>query len=79
MDKKIMTLIDDNNISHEYEIVSTFFMTETNKHYIIYKDDKGIYAAIFNPNDDSVFEDIKSDEEWSYIEDVIKEIKKNEE
>jgi hypothetical protein len=38
-------------------------------------DDKlNIYAAIFDPEDETVFEEVTSDYEWDEIEKILKEL-----
>ena len=60
-------------------IICSFFNVNNKNHYLVYTDDSydknnklNIYAAIFDPNDDSVFEEVKSDEEWKYIDNFLK-------
>ena len=78
-DKKIMTIIDNDNNKHEYEILCTYYLLKTNKNYIIYNDnydseDINIYASIFYPDDDTKLDEITTDEEWAEVENRVKEI-----
>lgn len=62
-----------------------FLWTKTNKNYIIYTDntidennDLNIYASIYDPNDSTKLDEIKTDEEWSEIEKRIQILLNNE-
>lgn len=72
---KKMKIIDNSGKVMEYVIILAFLWTKTNKNYIIYTDntidennDLNIYASIYDPNDSTKLDEIKTDEEWSEIE-----------
>ena len=79
MDNEYIKLIDDNNNEIEYRIITTIIYK--NKNYIVYTDDTyennelNVYASIFDPNDDTVFENVETDEEWNVIEEVLDSMK----
>ena len=72
-----LKLRNENGVISEYEIMLVF--KHDNKNYIVYTDDSSkepmdIYANIIDPNDLSVFEEIKTDEEWDLIDNMLKEL-----
>lgn len=78
-EKKYMEIIDDNDNVIKYEILLNFLLADTGKHYIVYTDntynadgDLNVYAAIYNPLDDTKLEKIKTNQEWQIINDHIK-------
>ncbi len=78
---KYLELIDENNNVIKYEIIMSFKLEETNKYYVVYTDNSinkdnsiNIYAAIYDPFDDSKFEKITTDKEWQIIEAQVKEL-----
>jgi len=73
----ILKLKNEKGEITEYEILLVF--KHDNKNYMVYTDDSSkevmdIYANIFDPNDLSVFEEIKTDEEWDLIDSMLKEL-----
>ena len=58
-----------------------FKLEETNKYYVVYTDNTpnenntiNIYAANYDPFDDSKFEKIATEKEWQIIESQVKEL-----
>ena len=76
----ILKLKDENGNILEYEVLLVFKWYKTNKNYIVYtdkynlNDEINVYANIFDPNDDSVFESIDTEEEWNEIDNQLKNI-----
>ena len=75
MENDTLKLTDvDGNIL-EYRILSTFIYND--KNYIVYTDDvlengkKNAYASIFDPDDDTVWEELQTDEEWEIVSQII--------
>ena len=73
--KKIMKITDNLGNIIEYEILASFISTITKKNYVIYTDNTltstnnlNVYAAIYDPDDDTKLEEIKTKEEWQEIE-----------
>lgn len=85
MEDDILKLEDENGNIKEYRILLVFKWFKNNKFYIVYTDNNNlneecdVYANIFDPNDLSVFEDIKTDEEWEMIDSKLKELSDNNE
>lgn len=78
-EKKYLELIDENDKVIKYEIIMAFKLEETNKYYVIYTDNLendviNIYAANYDPFDDSKFEKIVTEKEWQIIETQIREL-----
>lgn len=73
MEKLYFNIVDENDVKHKCEILSAYKLLKTGKHYMIYTDntyDNGklnVYAAIYDPNDETVFEDIKTQEELDEV------------
>lgn len=83
-EKKYMQVINDNNQVMEYEILLSFFLSKTNRQYIVYTDNTynenhelNVYAAIYNSKSKSKLEKIVSQEEWAIIDSQIKKLCKN--
>jgi uncharacterized protein YrzB (UPF0473 family) len=82
MNKNKITLVDENGIEEEYEILFTFSSNETNKDYIVYtshaKDADGleqVMASIYDPTGkDKHLYPIESDKEWQIIENILDSI-----
>ena len=80
MEKKLyFSIFDENGKEIKCRIIKTFILTKTKKHYMIYTDntvdDNGVlncYPAIYDPNDESVFEEVRSDLEWEEIKKVMR-------
>lgn len=76
------TVVGENGEETECEILFTYHDDDTNKDYIVYKDNTRddennirVFASIFNPNEKNpVLYPIETDEEWSMIERALKSI-----
>lgn len=84
-EKKVMSIVLEDGSIDEVEVLLSFEFTDTKKEYIIYTknetDDNGnvtIYVASLIRKDDSdpVLGGIETDEEWSRIKNVLKELSK---
>ena len=76
-----MEIIDENDNSIKYEILLSFMLSDTGKHYIIYTDNTynennelNVYASIYNPLDDTKLEKIESEQEWRIINNQIRRL-----
>ena len=88
MKKNTFTMLDENGVEVEYDVLFTFESDETKKNYIVYtdnsKDELGnieVYASIYHPEDNNGrLEAIESEKEWKVIETILEtlqeEIKK---
>ena len=82
-ENNILKLIDNEGNILEYEIILVFKWLKTNKNYLVYTDNNknedgklNIYAAIFDPSDDTKFEGVETEEEWNEIEARLKKLDK---
>ncbi len=78
-EKKYLELIDENDKVIKYEIIMAFKLEETNKYYVVYTDNLendviNIYAANYDPFDDTKFEKIATEKEWQIIAAQVKEL-----
>ena len=87
-EKKVMSIVLEDGSIDEVEVLLSFEFTDTKKEYIIYTknetDDNGnvtIYVASLIRKDDSdpVLGGVETDEEWSRIKNVLKELSKPDE
>ena len=85
-DKKIMSIVNEDGATEEVEVVIAFEFKDTKKEYIVYtkneKDDNG-NITVYVSNVDRTGETpkllgIDSEEEWSRIKDVLRELSKEE-
>ena len=88
MKKNTFTMLDENGVEVEYDVLFTFESEETEKNYIVYtdntRDEKGnieVYASIYHPEDNNGrLEAIETEKEWKVIETILEtlqeEIKK---
>ena len=60
MKKNTFTMLDENGVEVEYDVLFTFESDETKKNYIVYtdntRDEKGnieVYASIYHPEDNN--------------------------
>ena len=81
-DKKVLKFTDDEGKEVEYEIITAFELSKTEKNYVVFTDnttdDRGnlnIFALIYYPDDDTRLEPIETDEEWQAIEEILKNMK----
>ena len=84
-DKRIMSIILEDGSIDEVEVLLSFKFTDTNTEYMIYtkneSDDNGnitIYVASVDRTDgaDPKLGSVESDEEWTRIKNVLKELSK---
>lgn len=83
-DTKYLKVTDSLGNEKSYEILGTFKLPETGKHYVIYtdnvKDEVGnlhVYAAIYYPKDNTKLDKVETEEEWQEIERMLKDIISN--
>ncbi len=81
-EKLYFSIYDELDNEVKCEILKVFKLLQTNKNYIIYTDNTytnenklNVYAAIFDPDDETVFEEIKTDYEWEEINKQIEELR----
>ncbi len=78
MEEEKLKLIDEDGNELEYRILSMFIYN--NKNYIVYTDDTyeadnlNTYASIFDPDDDTVWEELTTDEEWDIVKKILVEL-----
>lgn len=85
-EKKTMTLVADDGTKEEVELLFAFEFNDTKKEYAVYtrneKDENGnitIYVSSVSRNEGRVrFCGVESDEDWSRIKDVLRELSKKE-
>lgn len=84
-EKKVMSIVLEDGSIDEVEVLLAFEFTDTKKEYVVYTknetDDNGnvtIYVASLNRKEDSdpVLGSVESDEEWTRIKSVLKELSK---
>ncbi len=84
MAKKPMSIVLEDGSIDEVELLFAFEFNDTKKEYVVYtkneKDDSGnitIYvSSVTRENDKVKLGSIESDEEWSKIKDVLRELSK---
>ena len=84
-DKKVLSIVQEDGSVEEVELLVSFKFRDNNKEYIVYtrneKDESGnitIYVSHFVDKDGQLeMEAVESDEEWSRIKDVLRELSKN--
>lgn len=85
-EKKIMSIVLEDGSIDEVEVLLSFKFTDTNTEYMVYTknetDDNGnvtIYVASINriEGEDPKLGSVNSEEEWSRIKNVLKELSKN--
>jgi len=84
--KKMMKIYLDNGTVEEVEVLLTFELLDIKKQYVVYTknevDENGnvtIYISTVNKEGDNVrLTNIATDEEWSKIKDVLRELAKSE-
>ncbi len=82
--KKIMKITAADGSVEEVEVLIAFEFNDTKKQYVIYTknetDENGnvtIYAAsVNNEENETILGNIETDEEWSRIKDVLRELSK---
>ena len=84
--KKMMKIYLDNGTVEEVEVLLTFELLDIKKQYVVYTkneaDENGnvtIYISTVNKEGENVrLTNIATDEEWSKIKDVLRELAKSE-
>lgn len=85
-EKKVMSIVLEDGSIDEVEVLLTFEFTDTKKEYVVYTknetDDAGnvtIYVAslIRVEGQDPKLGSVETDEEWSRIKNVLKELSKD--
>lgn len=77
MEEKTFTVVDENGVEKEFEVVLTFKSEDFGKSYVIYKmpgdDSDEVFAAIFDEGakDGGNLIQVESDEEWNMLEEVL--------
>ena len=85
-DKRIMSITNEDGSNEEVEVVIAFEFKDTQKEYVVYtkneKDDNGNITVYVSNVDRSTnppkLLGIDSEEEWSRIKDVLRELSKEE-
>lgn len=85
-EKKIMSIVLEDGSIDEVEVLLSFKFTDTNTEYMVYTknetDDNGnvtIYVASINrvEGEEPKLGSVNSDDEWTRIKNVLKELSKN--
>lgn len=87
MDKKIMSIVLENGQIDEVELLLSFEFNDTKKEYAVYTrnevDENGnvtIYvSSVDRSGDTPKLGSVESDEEWTRIKNVLRELSKTEE
>ena len=87
MDKKIMSIVLEDGTTEEVEVLLSFQFDDTKKEYVVYTknetDENGnvtIYvASVIRSEEGTRLGNVDTDEEWSRIKDVLRELSKNDE
>lgn len=84
-EKKVLSIIKEDGTKEEVELLICFTFNDTKKEYVVYtrneKDENGNVTVYISSVDRSgeipKMSAIESDEEWSKIKDVLRELSKN--
>ena len=84
-DKKMIKIIKDDGTTEEVELIISFEFDSDNKEYLVYtkneQDDNGnttLYCASLDRSGDiPQMHSIESDEEWSRVKDVLRQLAKD--
>ena len=84
--KKILSIVKEDGTKEEVELIISFAFNDTKKEYVVYtrneKDENGNTTLYVSNIDRSgvmpKMVGVESDEEWSRIKDVLRELAKNE-
>ena len=79
MKENKFTLIDENGVEKEYDVLFTYESEETKKHYIAYTDNSldesgnvQVYASTYDPtNPNSRLDPIETEKEWKIVETIL--------
>lgn len=85
VERKVLSIIKEDGTTEEVELLICFEFNDTKKEYVVYtrneKDENGnitIYvSSIDRSSEVPKMGAIESDEEWSRIKDVLRELSKN--
>lgn len=85
IEKKLLSIIKEDGTKEEVELLVCFEFNDTKKEYVVYtkneKDENGnitIYVSSVDRTEEIPrMGAIESDEEWSKIKDVLRELSKN--
>ena len=85
VEKKVLSILKEDGTTEEVELLICFEFNDTKKEYVVYtrneKDENGnttVYvSSIDRSNEVPKMGAIESDEEWSRIKDVLRELSKN--
>jgi len=85
VEKKVLSILKEDGTTEEVELLICFEFNDTKKEYVVYtrneRDENGnttVYvSSIDRSNDVPKMGAIESDEEWSRIKDVLRELSKN--
>lgn len=80
--KGIFTIINDEGIEVECEVLFTFDSDETKKSYIVYTDNTldeagntKVYASVYDPTGQNLeLQPIETDREWQVIENILSSV-----
>lgn len=79
--KDILKITTTDGEEINYHIICAFASPKTGHHYVVYTEDiedndheKEIYASIYDPEDDTKLDEIKTDEEWELIEMILNDL-----
>lgn len=83
--KKMLSIIKEDGTTEEVELIICFAFNDTKKEYVVYtrneKDENGnttLYvSSVDRTGDKPKMSGVESDEEWSRIKDVLRELAKN--
>ncbi len=76
------TMIDQNGVEKEYDVLFTFDSEETNKSYIAYTDNTkdadgklSVYASTYDKNGESTeLKALETEKEWKIVETVLQSL-----
>lgn len=83
--KKILSIVKEDGTQEEVELIISFVFNDTKKEYVVYtrneRDDNGnttLYvSSVDRSGDMPKMGGVETDEEWSRIKDVLRELAKN--
>ena len=86
VEKKVMTIINENGVSEEVEVILAFEFKDNKKEYVIYtkneRDDSGNVTVYVSNIDRSTGEPkllgVEDESEWDRIKDILRELSKTE-
>lgn len=76
---ELIKILNENGDEIEFEVLLSFERTDTGKHYLIYTDHSkdadgstNVFASIYVPESDQKLVSITSEEEWDYVERMLR-------